>query len=205
MQCYTLSDNTSHERQWTTAVKLHPRSRMIKWSCPDCGARASYPTGACDVTIEGGYAYPDFLGCGAYPLLICSERVIAAWERHGLGPFIKFPVGVVGTLDTTLQRDEAPQYFRVEVCGEVMVDVPGSGGTFSRFCTRCGRFMTNPKIIRKFVFHQGSWDGSSIFRDHRLFPRLIFCIESVKQLFEAECFTNFRFEEMAPVVDEQSR
>lgn len=174
---------------------------MIEWSCPDCGAATSYPSGSFDVTIEGGTAYPDFLGCGAYPLMIVSDKVIASWEQHGVGPFVKSPVRVATALETNLSPNEAPKYFRIEIGGEIMVDVPGSSGQFKRFCTRCGTFMTEPMLIRKFAFHANSWDGTSLFRDHRLFPRVIFCTKSVKQLAEAEHFTNCRFEEMIPTPD----
>jgi len=202
MTFYNLIDNTSYERKWTEAVSIHSLSRMIEWSCSDCGAATGYPAGSFDVTIEGGKAYPDFLGCGAYPLKIVSSRVIASWEQHGIGPFVKFPVGVAAALETKLSPKDAPQYFRIEIGGEIMVDVPGSGGQFTRFCTRCGTFMTEPMLIKKFAFHARSWDGSPLFRDHRLFPRVIFCTESVKRLAEAEHFTNCRFEEMIPTSDE---
>ena len=47
-----------------------------------------------------------------------------------------------------------------------------------------------------------SWDGSALFRDHRLFPRVVFCTEAVKRLSKAEQHTNCRFEEMIPTPDE---
>ena len=202
MNFYNLLDNTSYERNWTEAVSIHSLSRLIEWSCPDCGTATSYAAGSFDVTIEGGEAYPDFLGCGAYPLMIVSSKVIASWERHGIGPFVKFPVGVAAALETKLSPNEAPQYFRIEIGGEVMVDVPGSGGQFTRFCTRCGTFMTEPMLIKKFAYHARSWDGSALFRDHRLFPRVVFCTEAVKRLSKAEQHTNCRFEEMIPTPDE---
>ena len=201
MKYYNITDNTCYERKWTIAVSIHPRSRMIEWSCPDCGAAASYPAGSFDVTIEGGEAYPDFLGCGAYPLMIVSGKVIASWEQHGIGPFVKFPVGVAAALETKLSLKDAPQYFRVEIAGDAKVDIPGSGGDFTRFCTRCGTFMTEPMLISKFALYAKSWDGSHVFRDQRLFPRVIFCTETVKRISESERHTNSRFEEMIPTPD----
>ncbi len=197
MNFYTLTDNTSFEREWTRAASLHSRSRVIDWSCPDCGAAASYPAGAFDVTIEGGKGYPDCLGCSPYPLKIFSGRMIDAWEKNGIGPLVKFPVGVIAARETALSPKDAPQYFRVEVAGVIMVDIPGSGGSFTRLCSRCGTFMTEPMLIRKFAFHARSWDGSSLFRDHRLFPRVVFCTAAVKHLSEREQHTNCRFEATA--------
>ena len=201
MNVYTVSDNTSFDRHWTTAASIHSRSRMVKWSCSDCGTSASYPAGAFDVTIEGGMDYPDCLGCGVYPLKIFSERVIAAWEENGIGPLVKFPIGVIAARETALSPRDAPRYFRVEVAGAIMVDIPGSGGFFTRLCARCGTFMTEPMLIRTFAFHAGSWDGSSLFRDQRILPRVVFCTEAVKVLSEVERHTNCRFEAMVPTSD----
>lgn len=202
MKVYTAVDNSAYEPTWTSAVSIQPRSRMIDWSCPDCGARGRYPAGALDVIIEGGVAYPDFLGCGAYPIKIVSRRVTESWEQYGIGQFTKFPVGVAAARDTRLSPQDAPQYFRVEIAGEIKVDIPLSGGYFTKFCTRCLTFRTEPMLIRRFAFHAGSWDGSSLFRDHRLFPRVVFCTEAVKQHYEANGFTNCRFEEMISMQDE---
>jgi hypothetical protein len=198
---HKLRPNTSYERQWTSAVSIHPRSRSVEWTCPECGTYARYPAGSFDVTIEGGTAYPDFLSCGAYPLLIVSGRVIESWTRHGIGPFTKYPVGVATALETQLLPRDAPEYFRVEIAGEIKVDVSQSGASFTRFCRRCGGFMTDPMLVKAFAFFPGSWDGSPLFRDHRLFPRVTFCTEFVQQVSEAEKLTNVCFKEMLTFVD----
>lgn len=195
---YRLGHNTAYEREWTYAVSIHPRSHVIKWSCPDCGRAASYPAGAFDVTIEEGTAYPDILQCGAFPLLIVSERVFAAWADHGIGPITTSPVGVVAANETNLLPKDAPPYFRVEVVGHAKVDVPGSGGLITGFCPRCGGFATKPTTIKQFSFLEGSWDGSPIFRDHRQFPSVIFCTDAVVELAKSEGHTNFSFREMLP-------
>ncbi len=198
MNFYNIIDNTSYEGKWTMAISIHSRSRLIEWCCPDCGAADSYPAGAFDVTVEGGNAYPDILGCGAYPLMIVSSRVIASWEQNDIGPFVKFPVGVAAAHETMLRSKDAPQYYRVEIAGDVKVDIPRSGGKISQYCARCGQFSIESFTLKKKAIFAGSWDGSPLFRDKRLFPRVIFCTETVKQLAEKEKHTNFHFEGMLP-------
>ncbi len=170
MRIYQLLDNTSFERQWTTAITILARSRAIRWRCPDCGCAANYPSGSFDVTIEEGREYPDLLLCGAYPLLIVSARVLSAWRMHGFGPLVSYPVRVVEALDTALSPNKAPDYFRVEVFGSIKVDVPASGGAIKNICPRCGEFETDPLLVQKFAFFPGSWDGSALFRDERFYP-----------------------------------
>ena len=202
MKIYRLGSNTSFERHWTTAVSIYPSSRAIRWSCPDCGSAANYPSGSFDVKIEGGSAYPDLLGCGAYPLLIVSEGVLSSWQRHGIGPLLSYPVQVVEAVDTKLSPSSAPDYFRVEVGGSIKVDIQGTGGTIKNLCYRCGEFETDPMLIKQFAFLDGSWDGTDLFSDKRFFPRVVFCTDSVKKLVEAENHTNFRFDEMISLRDD---
>lgn len=198
---YEVIDNTPNERKWTSAISIHPRSRMIAWSCPDCGTATSYPSGSFDVTIEGGEAYPDILGCGAFPFLILSERVIDSWGNHNIGTFIKFPVGVTKAHETDLSPAGAPQFFRIEVVGNAKIDILSSGGKIKQLCFRCGTLRSEPIVIKKFAFLPRSWDGSAVFRDQLLYPNVIFCTDAVKRLTEHENHSNFRFEEMWPMTE----
>lgn len=193
---YEVVDNTPNERKWTYAISIHPRSRLIAWSCPDCGTTTSYPAGSFDITIEGGGAYPDILGCGSYPFLILSKRVIDLWENHNFGTFIKYPVSVTKALETDLSPARAPQYFRIEVVGNAKIDMSASCGKIKQLCYRCGTFRTEPIVIKKFAFLPRSWDGSAVFRDQLLYPNVIFCTDAVKRLTEHEKHSNFHFEEM---------
>jgi len=196
MRFYEITHNSSYERQWTMAVSIEPRSHLIRWSCPDCGRATSYPAGAFDVTIEGGKAYPDILGCGAYPFLIVSDKVLSSWQKCGIGLLATYPVKIAKALETDLSPESARPYFRLEIGGCIKVDIPRSGGKITEYCFRCGEFQTEPMLIKKFAFLEGSWDGSHLFRDQRFFPTVVFCTDSVKQLAENEMHTNFRFEEM---------
>src|SRR5690349_3893057 len=67
MDFYEFSNNSIREPKWTYAASIHAMSHVVQWSCDECGRAADYPAGAFDVTLEGGDAFPDLLGCGAYP------------------------------------------------------------------------------------------------------------------------------------------
>src|SRR5438105_1030015 len=144
MVFYELADNSEYEKKWAFAVSIHPKSHVVKWLCPECGRAAQYPAGSFDVTVEGGSRFPDFLGCGAYPLLIVSERAVSVFKGAGITCFQEYPVGVAAVQESRLRREEAPAYFRIEITGECMIDFAASGATIKTICERCGEIKTQP-------------------------------------------------------------
>jgi hypothetical protein len=196
MQHHAFSDNSPYEPQWVFAASVRPTSHVVRECCPECGRSGKYPAGSFDVTVEGGSAFPDFLGCGAYPLLIVSEHVVSIWQRAGVASFQMFPVGVVSLVDSTTQQERAPKYFHVEITGTCMVDLVKSGIRLTGACRRCAQISREPMSGTRLKLLEGSWDGSPLFRDHRLFPRVSFCTEQLKSLLETEGVTNVRFEAM---------
>jgi predicted RNA-binding Zn-ribbon protein involved in translation (DUF1610 family) len=196
MLFYEFTDNSPYEKKWVFAPSIHPKSHVVKWSCPECGRAAQYPAGAFDVTVEGGSSFPDVLGCGAYPLLIVSERVLSVLKGAGICCFQYYPVGVTAVQESRVRRDEAPAYFRVEIAGECMIDFAGSGAAIKSVCARCGEVKTQPPMIRRFTIVEGSWDGCDLFRDRRYFPRVSFCTQKFVDLAKANGLTNCRFQQM---------
>jgi predicted RNA-binding Zn-ribbon protein involved in translation (DUF1610 family) len=188
--------NSSYEKQWTFATSVHPTSHFIQWHCDECGHGASYPSGSFAVTLEGGSQFPDFLGCGAYPLLIVSERVVSALEGAGMTCFNQYPVRAAAVRETGLRCEDAPDYVRLELTGEWMIDFAGSKATISRVCPRCGEVKIDPPIIRRFRIIDGSWNGSDLFRDHRYFPRVNFGTKNVANLAQVHHLTSCRFDQM---------
>ncbi len=197
MRFFEFTDNSPYEKKWAFAVTIHPKSHVVKWLCPECGRAAHYPAGAFDVTVEGGSAFPDVLGCGAYPLLILSERVMSVFKGAGIACFQAYPVSVAAIQDSRVRREEAPAYFRVEITGECMIDFAGSGATIKSICGHCGEIKTQPPMIRRFALVQGSWDGCDLFRDRRYFPRVSFCTQRIVELAKANGLTNCRFQQMS--------
>ncbi len=197
MLFYELAHNSAYQKKWTFAASIHPKSHVLEWHCPECGRAATYPAGAFDVTIEGGSAFPDFLGCGAYPLLIVSGRVVSAFKAAGIECFQGHAVGIAGVRETHLRCEDAPAYFRIEIAGECMIDFAASGATLERICPRCGEVKFQPPVIRQFAIIDGSWDGCDLFRDHRYFPRVSFTTKRVADLVRTHALTNCRLERMA--------
>src|SRR6266404_8397181 len=101
---YELSDNTAIERKWVIATLVNPTSPIINWSCPDCGRAAEYPSGSFDVSVEGGDAFPDFLGCGSYPFLVVSARVVETWRLNGIHNLCSYSVGIADVIDSDADK-----------------------------------------------------------------------------------------------------
>lgn len=196
MRIYNFGDNSSYESKWVRAATIHPTSHLIRWTCTECGSAESYPAGSFDVTVEEGSAFPDFLLCGEFPLLIVSERVLRGWEKANILSFRQFPVGIAEITDSKVLKHTAPAYYRLEITGQCMVDFTKSGAAIKSVCSRCGTIKLNVPYIEHYFLLDGSWDGSPLFRDHRFFPSVPFCTEEVKTFMERQRYTNLRFDEM---------
>ena len=166
---------------------------MFERKCPECGVRDSYPSGAFDVVVEGGSKYPDVLGCGAYPFLILSESVINDWKDAGITAFETYPVGIAEVKSKKLQDVSAPNYYRVEFSGKCKIDLEASGFKVLNKCKSCGHITLDSPLVYEYHIVPDSWDGSPIFRDSDIFPRVIFCTELIVQLAKKNKRTNFRF------------
>jgi hypothetical protein len=196
MRFYNFSDNSPYERQWVRAASIHATSHIVHWYCSECGRAANYPAGSFDVMVEEGSAFPDFLACGAFPLLIVSERVLRDWEQAKFSSFRHFPVGIAEVSESQALKHLAPAYYRIEITGECMVDFARSGASIKSVCSRCATIDLGVPYIKKYRLLDGSWDGSPLFRDHRFFPSVSFCSEEVKQFVDLNRYTNVRFEPM---------
>jgi hypothetical protein len=196
MVLYELSDNSAFERVWTSAVSIRPTSHVVNWECSQCGRGDCYPAGSFDVDVEEGSMFPDLLRCGAYPLLVVSARTIAAFEDAGIQSFLKYPVGIAGVRESGVRMEAAPDYYRIEIAGECMVDLARTGIVITDVCSRCGEVEREPPTVRPFSIFAGSWDGADVFRDHRFFPRVCFCTQKVVDLVNAHGLTNFRFRQL---------
>lgn len=192
---YRLRDNSSYNRQFASAWHIVPRSPMVHRVCPECDTVENYPSGAFDVFIERGSQYPDVLGCGAYPFLIVSERVIKVWQGAGISSFHTFPVAITEVQSKKLRDVTPPRYFRIEIDGTCQIDLAASGAEVISFCPECHHLDTRP-YFHGFHMVPGSWDGSPLFRDPVLYLRVNFCTQLVFDLARQHRLTNFRFDLM---------
>lgn len=202
---YEFAHNSSYTRGFTWAASIIPRSEVVRRVCPECRAMESHPEGAFDVIVEGGTKYPDVLGCGAYPFLIVSRRVIDAWFGSGITSFHTFPVGIAKIRSKKLMDVVPPSYFRVEIDGRCRIDLADSGLRVVRSCPKCHHLWTDPMVPSGFQMVPSSWDGSALFRDEVLYPRVSFCTEAVLTLAREYKLTNFRFEPMEGPFDSSSK
>lgn len=204
---YRFRHNSSYTRGFTWAASIIARSEMIDLVCSECGAVKDYPSGAFDVIVEEGVRYPDILGCGAYPFLIVSEAVITAWHEAGITCFHTYPVGIVEVKSRKLRDITPPRYFRVEIDGQYKIDLAASGIEVISLCRECLHLVTRPKYPFEHSYQRvpGSWDGSSLFCDPVLFPRVNFCTQVAIDLARQHRLTNFRFEPMDKPPDPASK
>jgi hypothetical protein len=179
---------------------------MYRKVCQKSGAVKQYPVGSFDVLVEGGTKYPDILGCGHYPFLIVSERVVTIWQHHDIRSFTTYPVGVAEVNSKKLKDVSPPQYYRVEIDGRCAIDLEASGLRIIDYEPDCDRYTLEPLGGPKgFQMVADSWDGSDVFRDTKLYPRVSFCTQKVLGLASEYQWTNFRFEPMEGPFDNSNK
>jgi hypothetical protein len=195
-QLYVFRHNSSHTRGYTWAWDIVPRSEIYRKVCPKHNINLTLPRGAFDVSVEGGTKYPDILGCGSYPFLIASERVVTIWKTHNISGFTTYPVGVAEVQSKRLKDMPPPQYYRIEIDGGCKIDLEASGLRIVAYDPDCPHLVTDPLVAPGFQMVANSWDGSDLFRDQHLYPAVTFCTEKVLELAREHHMTNFRFEPM---------
>jgi hypothetical protein len=196
-----FGDNTFSNRSFAWAASIHPRSEVVHQICSNCGSVKYYPKGAFDVTLEKGSKYPDVLGCGAYPFLIVSGKVIEAWQEAGICCYHTYDVKIAEIKSAKLKDLTAPKYYRVEIDGSCLIDIEASGAKVVNFCPECHHLVTHPSVLNSFSIATGSWDGSSLFRDQVHYPMISFCTDTIVKIAFQYRLTNFRFEPMAGPLD----
>lgn len=169
---------------------------MVHKFCRKCGSSQFYPKGGFGVRLEGGVEYPDILGCGAYPFLIVSQRVLEDWAREAITNYSTYRVEIVSVDSLDLNHRPAPVYYRVELDGRCRIDLAASGLDVLKHCPECDYLQTRPALADGFQMIPNSWDGSDVFRDIALYPRVSFCTRRVLELARKYQHTNFRFEFM---------
>jgi hypothetical protein len=111
-------------------------------ACDACGVKQLVAAGDIDVTLEPrkGSAWPDVLGCGAYPFFIVSARVIEAWEEDRIGPYPHHRINVLPPFPEQLRARSSPEYFWLDGAGMrgALLDFVASGFVGVRFCPQCG-------------------------------------------------------------------
>ena len=172
--------------------------------CDECGADPYWPEGDLQAVLEKGRAnkWPDVLGCGAYPLLVVSSRVLEAWDTERIGVFPTGRVTLLPPFPKGLEGTESPVYYWLDggrMFGARM-DFDASGFVDVRFCSTCGRRTDNISAtyerqhsrVWPYKFVEGTWTGLNLFTTD-LSPAAYFCTELVVDCAAKHQHTNFRF------------
>lgn len=190
---YRFTHNSFRKTHFTWAYSLISRSPQVNTTCVKCGTRRNYPSGEFDVIVEGGEAYPDILGCGAFPFLILSENAVQVFNDYGITSFHTYHVGVRIVKARALLGKDPPAYFRIEIDGSCKIDVKASGAKITKYCKKCHYIETMPMVLPNLSIITESWDGSPLFRDNILYPSVTFCTQDLVDVVKKKGLTNFSF------------
>ena len=173
-------------------------------ACDACGVKQLVAAGDIDVTLEPrkGSAWPDVLGCGAYPFFIVSARVIEAWEEDRIGPYPHHRINVLPPFPEQLRARSSPEYFWLDGAGMrgALLDFVASGFVGVRFCPQCGNRTEDIGATYErrrskdwpYEFIPDTWTGAKLFTTD-LSPTKFFCTDDVLQSAARHGLTNFRF------------
>ncbi len=204
-QLYQMSDNTCLSRGWTYAPRFYPIDSHVRYRCTKCGAIANYPMGKYAIDLEGGTKYPDILLCGAYPLLIVSERVLNDWVNSGITGFQSFPLEIREIASEKLKTKERIQYYGIEVTAKCELDLEAMDVKIISKCDRCGnvRLSKDSMDIEELVIKPESVENSDIFVSE-IFPAIILVTQKVVKCACINKHTNFSFVKAEDIFDEFS-
>lgn len=182
--------------RWTWAQSLIPKLDEISRPCAKCGIGrvypGRYPERDFDVMVKGGSAYPDVLGCGAYPFLIVSEYVIQDWETCGINGYRKYAINVRNVGHYEAPNGFPPQYYHIQITGRVALDLNAMGVEVKPHCSECGYRRATPSIQFPFVFAEQPDPSSDLFVSD-WYPAITFCNHRVLRAAASNRRTNFRF------------
>jgi hypothetical protein len=198
---YLLRHKPSYKSRFAWAFTIVPRLSEIGELCDVCGKGRWYPSWyperPLSVIIGKGKTYPDILGCGAYPLLILSERVLTTWDSLGLGSYSAYPMNIIS--EPAGKRPTPPPYYHVKITGRCQLDLEAMGLKVIYRCPKCDYSEVvetkenDPRAGLHQVIKPETWDGSDVFVAD-INPRGPFCTGRVAALAERNKWTNFRFD-----------
>jgi len=121
-----------------------------------------------------------YLLCGAWPLLIVSEKVLNDWNSANVSGFEYYSVGINKINSEKLKDKEPPKYFHIIVTGRCELDLDKMGIKIKKKCPSCGKvfFDKEPWEMNKLIIKESTWDKSDLFISE-LFPAIYLCTEKV--------------------------
>lgn len=177
---------------------------MNHYHCSTCGVDIKHPQGDVNILLEKrkGCKWPDILGDGSMSLFTVSLRVLADWQREGIGPFPVHRAIIKEPYPQKLEGIHPPDYFWLD--GKQMlgakVDFEASGFVDVKFCPECGNRTDNISETDKrqgtkkygTIFFAETWNGADLFTTD-ISDRHFFCTEKIVECAAKYKHSNFRF------------
>jgi|GEM_PF-3164412 len=199
---FDICDNSLHLRGFPWGVKI--TGTMNVHCCSTCRVNGEEPVGDIDVHLDHnkGKKWPDVLGDGSQILLTVSLRVLADWQREGIGPFPVHRAIIKDPYPQKLEGIHPPDYFWLD--GKQMlgakVDFEASGFVDVKFCPECGNRTDNISETDKrqgtkkygTIFFAETWNGADLFTTD-ISDRHFFCTEKIVECAAKYKHSNFRF------------
>lgn len=181
------------DQPWIEKI-IHGLSRRT--ACKVCGTEGLKPSGELTVTVDkrGSTRWPDALGCGHYPLLVLSNRVLRDWSALG----VEVPHAPI-RFETEVPPGRYYWIDGAQLRGACL-DFAASGFVGVEFCSGCGkRTHIISETYRKqherrwpIVFEAGSWAGQDLFTTD-LSPTSFFCTKRLLDCAREKPHTNLIF------------
>lgn len=135
------------------------------------------------LVIETHARYPDFLKCYGVGLSIftcaVSEKVVEAFSETGITGYSATPILIVREQDGKLKEiDDAPQYYKLNICGNIDLDYEKMHLKRKHVCKECGQYTFSRQKLGISYLDLSSWSGHDLCRLNT-FPAIIICSEKV--------------------------
>lgn len=174
--------------------------------CPECGrqiANAHYVSNIPHLLVEGGDIFPDrlwYTGAGER-LFLVSEKALELFELNGVTGYDGFQQVEID-LDNLLTRKllkkeqtvNIPQYYVLNISGQIELDFQQMKIKKKRACNQCGGFEWSRKLPETKFVDMSAWDGSDLCAI-RSIPGYRVCTEKVKELVVKNKLKGFSFME----------
>lgn len=198
---FKLKDNCLRARGFPWASGLD--APYVEETCPACGRRfAPVYEGEAEARIDNkGSRWSDIIGSGtASPPFMISERVIDTLRGVGVESFEEHPVRITEIKSKQLRIIPPPQYYYLNVKGEMDIDREASGiperKVICPVCLMQEPYQPGEKIPspERLIPRPETWDGSDLFILRNYGRSSVFCTRKVLELARQHRWTNFRFE-----------
>jgi hypothetical protein len=200
---FSVSDNSIHKRGFPWIRTVRKGLSEVIW-CNTCDRAIQEPEGDLEVVLEQdkGTRWPDVLGCGHWPLLILSAKVLSAWKSEGLEELPRRKVTFLDPLPKALAATTPPKHHWIDGAKlrGALLDFDASGFVGVKFCPECDTRSDNiPATYQRqhsqvcpYVFRAGTWSGRNLFTTD-ISTAAFFCTDALVKLAAKNKFSNFRF------------